>query len=108
MRVFILQFSNRYDVSTAKDHGQIYYLTKERLDPFDPNETVRLIRRELSQKKFDPEEDMVALTGASNLVSLFLAVLARDYDEFKVLIFDSRTEQYVLRTIDIKDSYIPF
>lgn len=107
MRVFILQFSNRYDVSTVKNHGTPLYLLSEQLNPFEPNEAIMHIRNGLSRSKFNPQEDAVALTGASNLVSLFLSVLIYDYTKIKVLIFEPKTEQYVLKIIDMKNSNTP-
>jgi len=101
MRVFILQKSNKYDVSAAEAYGEIIYLIGDYLAPFDPDKTIQHIRYELNEMNFDPNQDAVALTGASILVSIFLSVLTYDYKKVKTLLFDARTGKYKLVTIEM-------
>jgi len=101
MRVFLLQKSNKYDVSAAEAYGKIIYLIDDYLPPFDPDKTIERIRFELDQAKFNPNQDAIVLTGASILVSMFLAVLTFDYGKVKTLLFDARTGRYKLVVIEM-------
>lgn len=101
MRVFILQKSNKYDVSAAGSYGEIVYLIDDYLAPFDPDKTIQHIRHKLNETNFDPNEDAIALTGASILVSMFLSVLTYDHRKIKTLLFDARTEKYKLVIIEM-------
>jgi len=101
MRAFVLQPSNKYDVSAAEAYGKIVYLIDEYLPPFDPDETIRRMRTRLKQLEFDPKEDAMVLTGASILVSVFLSVLTYDYKKIKTLLFDARTGKYKLVTMEM-------
>lgn len=101
MRVFILQKSNKYDVSAAESYGKIIYLIDDYLAPFDPDKTIQHIRSRLNETNFNPDEDAIALTGASILVSMFLSVLTYDFHKIKTLLFDARTGKYKLVTIEM-------
>jgi len=101
MRVFLLQQSNKYDVSAAGAYGEIIYLIDDYLPPFDPDKTIAHIRTRLDQLKFNEEQDAIVLTGASILVSLFLAVLTYDFHKVRTLLFDARTGKYKLVTIEM-------
>lgn len=101
MRCFVLQPSNKYDVSAAEAYGKIVYLIDEYLSPFDPDETLRRMRGRLDQLKFNPDQDAIVLTGASILISMFLSALTYDYHKIKTLLFDARTGKYKLVTIEM-------
>jgi len=101
MRVFILQKSNKYDVSAAGAYGEIVYLIDDYLAPFDPDKTLQHIRSRLDDMKFNPDEDAIVLTGASILVSMFLSVLTYDFHKVKTLLFDARTGKYKLVVIEM-------
>lgn len=101
MRAFVLQPSNKYDISAAEAYGEIVYLIDEYLSPFDPDETIRRMRNRLDQLKFNPDQDAIVLTGASILISVFLSVLTYDYHKVKTLLFDARTGKYKLVIIEM-------
>ena len=104
MRAFVLQPSNKYDISMAEAYGEIVYLIDEYLSPFDPDKTIQRMRDELNRLKFNPDEDAIVLTGASILISVFLSVLAYDYHKVKTLLFDARTGKYKLVVIDLSST----
>lgn len=101
MRIFILQRSNKYNVSAAEAYGEVIYLIEDYLSPFNPDETIQRIRDRLKRINFDPNSDAIALTGTSILISLFLSILTYDYKKIKVLLFDARTEKYKLITVEM-------
>lgn len=101
MRAFVLQPSNKYDISMVEAYGEIVYLVDEYLSPFDPDETIRRMRDRLDELKFNPDQDAIVLTGASILISMFLSVLVYDYHKVKTLLFDARTAKYKLVVIEM-------
>jgi len=103
-RVFILQNQSRYDISAAKYYSNkfVFIINKEHINPFDTYEFTELVRHKLIMESFNPERDFICLTGSSILLSLFLATLIRHYSyisQFKVLIFDAKTNKYKLRML---------
>ena len=103
MRVFLLQKSNKYDVSAAGAYGELIYLIDDYLPPFDPDKTIARIRARLEEFNFDYKQDAIVLTGASILISIFLSVLIWDCGEVKTLLFDARTGKYKLVNINLID-----
>lgn len=104
MRAFVLQPSNKYDISMVEAYGEIVYLIDEYLSPFDPDKTIQRMRDSLDRLKFNPNQDAIVLTGASILISIFLSVLTHDYKKVKTLLFDARTAKYKLVTIDLSST----
>ena len=104
-RIFILQDQSRYDISAVKYYSDklVYIINQERINPFDINEFIELIRHRLIMDNFNPGVDFICLTGSSILLSLFLATLVRKYtytSQFKVLIYDARNNKYKLRMLN--------
>ena len=109
-RVFILQDqrNSRYDISGVKYYSQelIYVINNERVNPFDVYEFTELVRHRLIMETFNPEKDFICLTGSSILLSLFLAAIVRKYVnacQFKILIFDAKTNRYKLRMLNFEE-----
>jgi hypothetical protein len=101
-RVFVLQKQNRYDISSVKDYSKniIYLAEDERINQFDTFGFIDLIVYKLRKFEFNPDIDFICLTGSSVLLSLFLATITRRYnmhDNFKLLMFNSKTNKYQLR-----------
>lgn len=105
-RVFVLQKQTKYDVSAAKYYTKsfVYIADNEKISPFDTYALIELIEHKLKVADFDPDVDFICLTGASVLLSLFLATIVRKYSmstTFKLLIYDARKSKYQLRLMAI-------
>jgi len=103
MRVIVLQKDHRLDSSAAETFGKRIYILDNFADPFDTDKLTRMYRRKLRQINFNPEEDLVCLTGPSILLQLFLAILAHEHDRLKVLLFHAPSSKYKLRTLDLNN-----
>lgn len=106
-RVFILQDqrNSRYDISGVKYYSNelVYIINSERINPFDIDEFIELIKHRLIMEEFDPVADFICLTGSSVLLSLFLAVIVKHtngYFNLKILIYDARNNKYKLRMLN--------
>ena len=103
MRVIVLQKNHKLDSKAAEEFGKRIYILDNYANPFDTDRLIKMYRRKLKQIHFDPEKDVVCLTGPSILLQLFLVVLANKYDNLKVLMFNAPDHNYKLRTLELND-----
>ena len=104
-RVFILQDQSKYDISAVKYYSNklVFIVDRERINPFDIYEFTSLIKHRLTVEHFNPEIDLICLTGSSIMLSLFLATIVHwtnGYSNLKVLIYDARNSKYKLRILN--------
>ena len=99
-RVFLVEPNDKYDLSTAKEFGDITVLVSKRLNPLNLTEVGERIAHALIDASFDKERDYICLTGQAITSAMFLTVASELYDSFKVLLFDARMNQYVTRTFN--------
>lgn len=95
--IYLVEKTDRYDLSSLKAYGEIGSLTDRRLDPFNVPATKVRLREGL--KNFDPTEDYLCLTGNLLSVSLMLMVAYAEFDTFRILVFDARSSNYKERMI---------
>jgi len=100
MRVIVLQKNHRLDSVAAEEYGKRIFILENFVDPFDSSKLLRMYHRKLKQINFNPDEDLVCLTGPSILLQLFLAVLSHKYSSLKVLMFNAPDCKYKLRTLE--------
>ena len=98
-KVFLPEPNTRYNLSEAKTFGEIHYLT-EGISPF--NTVTSLRNLECGFAKFNPDEDVLCLTGQSIGIGLALAMAAQLFGCFIVLMFDARHNTYMERKLDFK------
>jgi len=106
-RVIVLQKQSRYDVSAVKYYSSdiVYIAEQENLSPFDTVPFAELVVHKLKMCQFDPANDFICLTGSSVLLSMFLAILVREYPfdtQFKILVYDARKSKYQLRMLNVR------
>lgn len=106
-RVFVLQKQSRYDVSAVKFYSPhiLYIADQENLNPFDTTPFAELVVHKLKTCQFDADNDFICLTGSSVLLSIFLAILVREYpmnNQFKILVYDARRSKYQLRILNLR------
>ena len=106
-RVFVLQKQSRYDVSAVKYYSSdiVYIADGENLNPFDTDLFAELVSHKLKMANFDADHDFICLTGSSVLLSIFLAILVRQFpynSQFKILVYDARRSKYQLRLLNVR------
>jgi len=106
-RVFVLQKQSRYDVSAVKFYSPdiVYIAEQENLNPFDTVPFAELVIHKLKMGEFEPANDFICLTGSSVLLSMFLAILVREFpynSQFKILVYDARKSKYQLRMLNLR------
>lgn len=105
-RVFVLQEHGKYNVDAVKYYSKeiVYIVQEERINPFDTFSLIELIWHRLKVEKFNPHDDFICLTGSSVLLALYLSVITRycsHCEQFKVLIYDAKKNNYKLRMINL-------
>lgn len=100
-RVFIAYDTPKYDTRGAEDYGKRVFLLKNELHPLSVHDVVGELQRRLTEMRFNPNEDVVCLTGGTVLVAMLCAVCAKMFDRFTVLVYDAKTSKYVERQVDV-------
>lgn len=103
MRVLVLQKDHRLDSKAAEQFGKRIFILDNFVDPFDTAKLVKMYNRKLKQIRFNPEHDLVCLTGPSILLQLFVAVLGHKFNRIKVLMFHAPDSTYKLRILDLEN-----
>ena len=98
-RVVFVHPNRRFNVEDARSFGRLVFLFENQrgIDHMNPGMVLRRLQEALDREDFDPENDFVAVTGSSVLLSLLMVVLGRRYGKIRLLIWDHRTESYVHR-----------
>ena len=104
-RVFAAQRNSRYDMTAAENYGQVIYLIDGHVHPMQLDIMVDQILEGLRSNRFNPLYDYVVLSGHLAIVPIFLATICRLYwrDRIRVLLFDSKTSEYVCRVLDLSE-----
>lgn len=102
MKVIAAEPNNRYNFDSAETYGDLIYLSDVSLNPFESSKAIGLFSKRLDEIDFDPDSDIICLTGQTIIISLLMSVVAVKYNKFKVLMFDARVSAYKERTILIK------
>ena len=98
-RVFIPQNSTRFDLSGACRYGELTVMSQDRLDPFDPNETADSLYDALVLNQFSAD-DFLCMTGNTLILPIFVATALTLQERVKLLMFDARIGDYVLRVFE--------
>lgn len=103
MRIIVLQKDHRLDSSAAEEFGSRTYVLTNFVDPFNTDKLIHTLKRKLKQIRFDPDTDVICLTGPSILLQIFLAVVGHQTDRIRVLMFYAPDGKYRLRVLELKD-----
>jgi hypothetical protein len=96
MRVLILEPTIQ-DVGPASEHGEpVMLFSHQRAHPpvFSPGFHHAVMRR-LEELEYDPESDLVVLTGATVAVAVLVAAIASSRGHLRVLVWDVKAGRYV-------------
>jgi len=100
-RVFLPEPNARYGLFDAGDYGEIVYVSRERLNPFDIEYCTEQLVSGLAD--FDPEHDFICITGSTNTVAVVLAYVTAVFAApIQLLLFDARESVYRVRVFDPK------
>lgn len=107
-RALILEESTRWDLSHlyTTDFFVAALFQQGQLGGVSGPSSVSKIARRLEAVGFDPEEDFIIMTGATNGLSFLLFVLGTLTDTLKVLVFDARESRYIEQTLDLSNYHL--
>jgi len=105
-RVILAEPNHRFDLTAASKFGQIIFLSPSRLDKDDIVYNFEFLLNAMKKIEYDPSEDMVCLTGQIMTVSTLFAAVTHEYDEFKMLVFNSAMNTYSIRNFQKPRSVI--
>ena len=102
-RVVVAEDNPRFCLDRAQTHGQIVFLSNQKLNPFTVDGVQGIFSHRLDEIRFDPNTDIVCLTGQSLTVALMMAVIGAKYKSHtvKLLMYNSTTSDYRLRVMDL-------
>lgn len=99
-RVFIVLESDKYNLDSAREIGEVKYLLTKKIGPFHTDVLARDLAKALKKNRFNPKEDYVCLTGPFVHTCVLTFVLGQKYREpIKFLIFDATSSSYKERTV---------
>ena len=90
------------DLSNSLDFGSLVYLftgNKARASVFDTGKLCNDIADKLQEMSYDPENDLIVLTGPFLAVIILMSTVSNIYGMARVLMFDTGTRKYVERTL---------
>jgi hypothetical protein len=102
MRVIAPETTDKFDLSGAKAHGDMLFLFTSPQSPFQEN-LVEAYRKRLHEIEFDPEKDVVCMTGQILTLCMFFAAIYKDHKKFRALLFDARSSHYVMHVFESSD-----
>lgn len=101
-RVFLVEKNARFDITGLAKFGTAVFLCEDGdWNPMNTGLYPSLIRKAMESFEFRPESDFVCLTGQNMKVAMFLAVMASDFDDLRLLIFDASRSAYCERPFSV-------
>ena len=102
-KVLVCQEVGRFNMTTAREFGELVFLVPEGVSPFSTDEIVCSVKASLSEQGYDPLVDYLALSGNLAVVAISTATVARfaRSEQIKVLIFNSRADSFQARILHI-------
>lgn len=101
-RVIMVQQDPRYDLSSLEPFGVVEYLLPRRVFITEVQTNLETLQRAMEQITFDPELDLVCMTGPFVLVGMMMWIIGRKYKSIKVLIFNAPADGYVERAFTLE------
>jgi hypothetical protein len=99
MRVIAPEPNNRYNFTKAEAYGQVVFLMEEAQNPFQDG-LLATYKKRFSELNFDPEQDVLCMTGQSLITAMMLATVLREHGRVKILMFDARVSDYRLKALE--------
>jgi hypothetical protein len=103
-KVFIIEeiTSERFDLRRATAYGDLVYvfpMNSRRAGMFDPRYEQNVLDA-LAGHRYDPRRDYICATGSIGPILLAVAAIACKFRRISVLLFNSASDEYVLKTIE--------
>lgn len=103
-RCIVLE-STRNSLAKVSEFGELVYVfppNGSRPSIFDFERFSLDIENKLEDLKYDPEKDLIVIAGGLVAMSTFVAVLSSLWGKFKVLVFDSKRDNYFESAIGLE------
>jgi len=101
--IFIEHPRQNINTSSAEKFGEIEYLfdvDSRRCSVFSTEFFQRHIKESLIEINYDPKVDYVCVAGSMVVLAIALVTIAKNYDDFKVLLFSSTENRYIERVFN--------
>lgn len=95
----VLSRSGRFDIEGASRFGRIVPVFDRDPGPFSVDDVRDEVLRVLDEVSFDPGCDYFVLTGPIAPVAVAAAAALFKYGVLRLLIFDARADDYVVRVL---------
>lgn len=95
-KVFIVN-DMHHNFEPAKKHGELVYVTEGKVPIFKTDTARHMLEEGLTG--YDIERDFLLLSGPSILCILAASIVASKESKIKILVFDAKSQDYVVRHI---------
>ncbi len=99
MTVYITNFNEGHDYSTAEKHGKLVPLTEGVVNLFAVDRLTAQLRHDLAG--FDPDQDFLLVSGHVHIAVVAAGLLGASHPHFQVLLFNAKSRRYVARTVTV-------
>jgi hypothetical protein len=89
-----------HDFTSARDFGDLVFLTEGLVDKFKTNKLYRLMKPIIESSE---PEDFILVSGLTILSCIACAMFAVKHERLNLLIYDGRTHDYEPRRLDLSD-----
>lgn len=103
-RVFVIGPNNSHDFSSAAKHGTLIKILdqeKERINPYRTDKLVADFLFTIRQQN-PRESDIILLCGSMALNAICSGIWVQQFGRIKMLIYEAKTREYVLRDVTLK------
>jgi hypothetical protein len=97
--VFISNFNEGHDYTSAEKYGKLVSLTEGTVNLFAVDRLTAQLRRDLAA--FDHDQDFFLVSGHLHIAVVAAAILGADHPHFQVLLFNAKSRRYVARTVTL-------
>lgn len=102
-RVIMTGKGDKFEEGNISDFGERVILFPRQYRPFRTEEFLSTLRGRLSEIKYDPDTDYIAVTGNILVVTLVCTYLGLHYDNVKLLLWDRNMGEYQDRELQAED-----
>jgi hypothetical protein len=100
----MVQADPRYSTKGLEEFGEVVYLLQYKPYVLDTINTLDAINRAFDIIKFDPDTDILVMTGPFVLVALLYWVVGRRYKSINTLVFNAPQDSYTERKLALSES----
>lgn len=97
--VYISNFNEGHDYTSAEKYGELLHLTEGTVNLFAVDRLTAQLRHDLAG--FDHAQDFLLVSGHLHIAVVAAAILGATHPCFQVLLFNARSRRYLARTLTL-------